>query len=399
MQNFLWSEDGTIFINRSINTLFGKENGIFQTYSGYFHLIPQLLTFILTYLCFSVFGNIYYLPLLLSTFCLLFESFCFYYFLSDRFDYCANKKQRAVVVVFLILSPLTFFFEVWGNITNFQWWAGIIIYLESLNIIYSDDKIPQKSQIFLSLIVLSTPLCVIFLISFFVKSLKKILIERTPLLPHFKQNIILLSAIIVQILIILLQNRLGNQQLNNILTSMSLTAKAMYYHFFSYYVTAGYPNELFLVHIISITSIIMMLFVFIKNKLSLFLVYSFVIIFFVLFISYKGQTYNGIFEDRYAFIPCYIYCFIQSLSLVKIWTIISEKKKNIVKIVSITILIIYTFSIERFYLLHNFYVMNTTEYIKKSEELKRCIINGTEKIIIPIAPGPEYGWRVECFSN
>lgn len=157
---FLWAEDAAIFLQRSIDS---GLTSIFEPSNSYFHVIPQILTW-LCYSISSLFGlGIVYVPYMMKFTAIALEAGMLCYFVSDSFTWVIRDKQIRVFIVVLatLLLPAKSY-EVWHTLTNFQWWAGILLYYVGLKLLNERD-IPTSIPltVFLFFVGFSTPYGVI----------------------------------------------------------------------------------------------------------------------------------------------------------------------------------------------------------------------------------------------
>jgi len=109
----LWAEDGTVFINQARELGFSS---LFVTYAGYFHAYPRLIAWI------SSFFDLEQTPLIfLSAWFLAYISLI--YVATNRLLKCELAPLSAcIIVIFMLAQPHSG--EVFFTLTNAQWFTG-----------------------------------------------------------------------------------------------------------------------------------------------------------------------------------------------------------------------------------------------------------------------------------
>jgi hypothetical protein len=159
-----WAEDSTIFYVESIK--YGMQSFL-RPYTGYFHTIPRLVSFILSTVPLPFIPAIYAI-VSLAIFCC-----CVSYFLSTKFRHILlSDSQRLYVALAICIAPGTF--EVLGNLTNLHWILAFFLALLGMKKIQDRYTFFEKAFGFLA--IFSTGEGVLFLPIFIYRwfwSLKK----------------------------------------------------------------------------------------------------------------------------------------------------------------------------------------------------------------------------------
>lgn len=122
-----WAEDGIIFIQEHLS--FGLF-AIFQDYAGYLHLLPRIITLFSIELSELLGLGIQITPFIMNSLSVLTAVTCVTYLLSSDFNWLSSYRKRVATVLSIILIPTIF--EVYGNVTNLQWWLGIFQFFVTL---------------------------------------------------------------------------------------------------------------------------------------------------------------------------------------------------------------------------------------------------------------------------
>lgn len=110
----LWAEDGTVFFSEA-----GFQN-LFTPYAGYYTLVPRFFVSIIAFAPTKLTAALY---ILTST---LISCIPIYYFLSNRSNsYLSTNRTKLLASIALVLVPGSG--EVWGSLTNAQWYSMITI--------------------------------------------------------------------------------------------------------------------------------------------------------------------------------------------------------------------------------------------------------------------------------
>lgn len=106
-----WAEDGRLFLLQYYNFSF---TSFFMPYSGYFHVIPRILTAISYHL------SIEFMPFIQIITCTIITSLIFALPVQNRFKWIFGKlDNRLILSLFLVTTAGMS--EVFGNITNIHW--------------------------------------------------------------------------------------------------------------------------------------------------------------------------------------------------------------------------------------------------------------------------------------
>lgn len=143
-----WAEDGEIFISQAL--LIGWEAYI-TTHAGYYHLIPRVVAFFSTELSIFLGQGITLAPLFMNLSAIIISAVCTVYLCSSRFDWVAHIYYRLMACA-LIASMPSVAFEIYGNITNVQWWIGLVQVLVTWDMV-RNKRIPSKWELVILFIV------------------------------------------------------------------------------------------------------------------------------------------------------------------------------------------------------------------------------------------------------
>ena len=197
--NFLWAEDGKIFINQAYSL--GWES-IITPYTGYLHLYPRLISLI------AVGFDISYIPYILTLgwfSAILFSA----YIITNELEKHKIHWSISVIIISLIIfqphSGETFF-----NITNAQWFLSLSLVV----IIVLNDrfKLTIKNLFIMIILGLTGPFSILVLPILIINAFFKKDIFNN----WFKYFIVLLTALI-QLYFILYSNRITGQIDTNVM--------------------------------------------------------------------------------------------------------------------------------------------------------------------------------------
>lgn len=125
-----WAEDGKIFIEQQLSS---GLNAWVTTYAGYFHIIPRMVTWITFYLSTWSGAGILYMPVLMNLSAIVIASFTISVVCLPRFQWMASVPWRVAIAMGVALAPYSP--EIFGNITNVQWWFGYFDFLCTMDLI------------------------------------------------------------------------------------------------------------------------------------------------------------------------------------------------------------------------------------------------------------------------
>jgi hypothetical protein len=148
----LWAEDGFIFLDEAI--LHGWQS-IVIPYAGYIHVVPRIITYLSLQLSEILGQGIVWVPTIMNACTIALSSLCAVYICSSKFHWIGGIYFRMLLSFFILVFPEAY--EIFGNVTNIQWWLGILEFFLLWNVLQS-KKIPDWSDtILLSIVVISSP--------------------------------------------------------------------------------------------------------------------------------------------------------------------------------------------------------------------------------------------------
>lgn len=115
-----WAEDGPIFIQQQI---YLGWRAIFVPYAGYYHLIPRIVTMLAVQMSVLAGRKLELVPFIMNVTAISLGSFSVCTICRQRFEWLAPLWARAALAVLIVSLPASY--EVFGNITNIQWWLGL----------------------------------------------------------------------------------------------------------------------------------------------------------------------------------------------------------------------------------------------------------------------------------
>lgn len=155
--SYLWAEDGPVFLSEGLRTPW---KSMISPYAGYLHLIPRICTALsILFSRLAGFG-IQIVPQLMQLSALLIGTFCITYICSERYVWIMEKQlYRMLTAIVLAACAGSQCTEIWYNITNLQWWCGLLIFWICMDCVYK-KAFPDSYFVMciLILIGLSTPL-------------------------------------------------------------------------------------------------------------------------------------------------------------------------------------------------------------------------------------------------
>lgn len=173
---YLMGEDASCFLNRAL------EKGIFSVFipnTGYIQIIPQFVTWISLMMSRFLGQGIQLVPYFMMFTALTIETVFVAKICSKDFRWLVEKDfYRLVMALAAVLLTSDKAFEVWHNITCWQWWSGFYIMLIGIKLLHDRElSVNNTELVALILIGLSTPLAVvtvcIFSFIIFLKVIKK----------------------------------------------------------------------------------------------------------------------------------------------------------------------------------------------------------------------------------
>jgi hypothetical protein len=199
-----WAEDGRIFITDS---LLEGWNSILRPYAGYLHLIPRLTTIISVHLSIFLGKGISLVPFFMNSISVLISVSCVVFLCHSRFDWIASFKHRALVSILIIVIPYTTSGEIFGSITNSQWWLSYIQFLIAWEILHK-NKLPSISNLILLIVTsLTGPLGVIPFLAMlivYLRNFKKNFFEL-----YYSISMLVISALVAIQMIISMVKRVS----------------------------------------------------------------------------------------------------------------------------------------------------------------------------------------------
>jgi hypothetical protein len=131
-----WIEDGVIFIQQQL--AYGA-HAIVTPYAGYFHLIPRVVTLVAVHASVILHHGILLTPFFMNLAAVALAALCAAQVCRDRFSWMAPLPWRCLFAVLLVGLPGSW--EVFGIITNIQWWLAVYQFLIAWDI-YVTHRIP-----------------------------------------------------------------------------------------------------------------------------------------------------------------------------------------------------------------------------------------------------------------
>lgn len=116
-----FAEDGTVFIEEQIHHGLWA---VFLRYAGYYHLVPRLVAALGVHASMAAGAGISLAPLVMNACAVLTAGACATVLLWARFDWLGPVWVRALMALAVVMLPISA--EVFGNITNIQWWLGFV---------------------------------------------------------------------------------------------------------------------------------------------------------------------------------------------------------------------------------------------------------------------------------
>lgn len=147
-KQYLVSEDGAIFISRACE---GRISALLTPYAGYYHFATQAITDILYTICMQL-NNIENLPRFMWICSIAVSALVAYYFTLERFSWLLpDRIYRLGVCCLVVLLHISEFQDLYGTLTNLQWWFSFYFFLAALQMFHS-CQLPQKSEMALLLV-------------------------------------------------------------------------------------------------------------------------------------------------------------------------------------------------------------------------------------------------------
>src|SRR5208337_1020265 len=147
-----WAEDCSIFISQA---LFLGPAAFLRTYAGYYQLMPRLVTAVSIELSIRIANNIRLAPFFMNLADVAISSGCAVFFVSPRFSWVAPTKWRALTALLVIGMPGVF--EIYGAITNVQWWLVYLMFLLTCDFVTQHRRLGVWTFLVLIVSAASTP--------------------------------------------------------------------------------------------------------------------------------------------------------------------------------------------------------------------------------------------------
>jgi hypothetical protein len=132
-----WAEDGSVFISEALSD---GLHSIFIIYAGYYHLIPRIVTYLSIHFSISLGQGIKYTPLFMNMISIIISVSCAMFITTNRFEWIATRPWRILIALSIIVIPTGF--EIFGTITNVQWWLGYFQFLITWDIV-GKNRLPK----------------------------------------------------------------------------------------------------------------------------------------------------------------------------------------------------------------------------------------------------------------
>jgi hypothetical protein len=148
----LWSEDGFIFLDDAI--WHGWQSFVIP-YAGYIHLLPRTIAYLSLQLSEFLGQGIVWAPTIMNTCTVALSSFCAIYICSSKFHWMGHIYFRILLIFFILAFPNAK--EIWGNVTNLNWWFGVLEFFMLWNILQNRKMPTWRETFLLSVVVLTSP--------------------------------------------------------------------------------------------------------------------------------------------------------------------------------------------------------------------------------------------------
>lgn len=138
-----FAEDGTVFIEGQLH------HGILAVvvpYAGYYHLVPRLVAFLGVHSSMGISQGLALVPLVMNILAILIAAFCATLPLWPRFQWLGSDWIRYAMVIAVLILPYST--EVYGDITNIQWWLGFAQVMVAWDILYT-QRYPTPTMLVL----------------------------------------------------------------------------------------------------------------------------------------------------------------------------------------------------------------------------------------------------------
>lgn len=141
-KQYLVSEDGAIFISRACE---GRIRALLTPYAGYYHFLIQAITDGIYTICLR-WNNIEKMPHLMWISSIIVSAVIASYFTSERFSWLLSEKlYRFYVCCLIVLLHICEFPDLYGTMTNLQWWFSFYFFLLALQMFHS-RQLPKKFE-------------------------------------------------------------------------------------------------------------------------------------------------------------------------------------------------------------------------------------------------------------
>jgi hypothetical protein len=377
-----FAEDGSIFISDAI---FHGSRSVFMQYAGYLHFIPRIVTLLSLHVSIWMGNGIDLVPLFMNVSAIILSSASIVFILFPRFEWIAPFYVRVAMVFSVILLPGMG--EVYGTITNLQWWIAIFLFLISFDMIVN-NRIPRGSiLLFIVPATITGPFGVFVILAcatvFISRCIKTKSIQYT--LNETLFSILICAGGFIQVIESLIHRTGGTFNLSNFIIYFP---RVLFSTVFSRLVLPNFVNSVHTYQFASITLlgvvICYLIYRFNSDRKQMFIIpFSACVI--LLIMTFKGSysffaLYNESFYDgatRYAFIP---------LSLMMISFLSGFHKKGLKQIFAIAICILFVINVQKNF---SFPPFEDTHY---TENVRSFVLHGQNKCKAPINPG---GWAFE----
>jgi len=380
---YLWAEDGTLFINNVIE--YGHKSLFFHG-AGYYHFISFLFTNIFYFFCYII-NNIVTLPYLMWTSSLLISGAAVFYFTSEEFKWILEKKRdRFIVCLLVILLIPAESSEVFGTITNIQWWLCFYFFLLGLNICYKREMPGTCNIIILVLSAFST---VGFLPLFGIFTL--LLLDKIKRRAILKYDLLKYTALLIPSLIQIISIFFNRNNINSINPDGRVTKIInSYFNIMGKIIVPDFItfNNVSMIFIGILLLIIITAFSIKKNKILLLFSLTYSLGFLLYCLLFTGQTTFVMSGDyfvnsRYIIVSYMINAFLLSIIIVKYLFYI--KTKPVIRVcicVLLSLIVIVTIPFRFFIKMPISHYGDYTVYYKEFSNLYSK--NGGKKIRIPL---------------
>ena len=189
LSDFLWAEDGSVFINEAYK--YGIKS-LITPYYGYLHLYPRIFAYISTYFDVKFVQVVFVLGWSVSVFALIYVS------IKCLENKISNNLFRFLIVFLILIQPSSG--EIFFTLTNSQWMLGFVL----VAILFFDPPIKNFYKYpIIATLSLTGPFC-IFVVAVMILDMIRYKCKRIKI-----EFIILIVCSLVQLFYIESSNRLG----------------------------------------------------------------------------------------------------------------------------------------------------------------------------------------------